>query len=137
MCAWTLVPTPGDAQGRTIAIPLQGERRRAAAGGGSGGSGGSGGTAGTVGSADDCRGVSELLGSPVWRRVARFSFADLCESARGASDYTAIAAAFDAVFLSDVPALSLQQINAVRLPARAHLPASPCASADMSPAIVC
>jgi cell division protein ZapE len=53
--------------------------------------------------------VSDVSGG-----VALFSFEDLCRSNRGASDYIALTAAFDTVFLKDVPILDLAQINELR-----------------------
>lgn len=44
-------------------------------------------------------------------RTARFSFADLCESPLGPSDYLAIADRFDTVFLESVPLLSPEKRN--------------------------
>ena len=40
--------------------------------------------------------------------VARFTFSELCDTAKGASDYYAIAEHFHTVFLEGVPAMSLQ-----------------------------
>jgi cell division protein ZapE len=47
-------------------------------------------------------------------RVARFSFADLCEKPLGASDYLAIAARFDAVFVEHIPQLGPEKRNATK-----------------------
>ncbi len=47
-------------------------------------------------------------------RAARFSFADLCEKPLGASDYLAIAARFDAVFIEHVPQLGPEKRNEVK-----------------------
>ncbi len=44
-------------------------------------------------------------------RMARFSFADLCERPLGAGDYLAVAKAFDVVFLEAVPVLRHHQRN--------------------------
>jgi cell division protein ZapE len=44
-------------------------------------------------------------------RVARFSFADLCEKPLGASDYLAIAARFDTVFVEHIPQLGPEKRN--------------------------
>jgi predicted ATPase len=46
--------------------------------------------------------------------VARFSFDDLCRRARGAADYLIIGENFHTVFVEDVPALSMNDINLVR-----------------------
>lgn len=40
--------------------------------------------------------------------AVRFSFAELCKSLMGAADYQAIAQRFDTLFLTGIPALSLQ-----------------------------
>jgi cell division protein ZapE len=47
-------------------------------------------------------------------RVARFSFSDLCEKPLGASDYLAIAARFDAVFVEHIPQLGPEKRNEVK-----------------------
>jgi cell division protein ZapE len=47
-------------------------------------------------------------------RAARFSFADLCEKPLGASDYLAIAARFDAVFVDHIPQLGPEKRNEVK-----------------------
>ncbi|CAN7325335.1 cell division protein ZapE [Rhizobium sp. LjRoot30] len=44
-------------------------------------------------------------------RVARFSFADLCEKPLGASDYLAIADRFDVIFLDHIPHLGPEKRN--------------------------
>ncbi len=46
--------------------------------------------------------------------VARFSFDDLCRRPRGAADYLIIGENFHTVFVEDVPALSMNDINLVR-----------------------
>ena len=55
----------------------------------------------------------ELLASPSCG-VARCSFAALCDSALGASDYIALAEQYHTVFLTDVPQLSLQRRDEAR-----------------------
>ncbi|TNM60818.1 cell division protein ZapE [Aliirhizobium smilacinae] len=47
-------------------------------------------------------------------RAARFSFSDLCEKPLGASDYLAIAARFDVVFVEHVPQLGAEKRNEVK-----------------------
>jgi cell division protein ZapE len=47
-------------------------------------------------------------------RAARFSFSDLCEKPLGASDYLAIAARFDVVFVDHVPQLGAEKRNEVK-----------------------
>jgi cell division protein ZapE len=47
-------------------------------------------------------------------RAARFSFSDLCEKPLGASDYLAIAARFDVVFVDHVPKLGAEKRNEVK-----------------------
>ncbi len=44
-------------------------------------------------------------------RLARFSFADLCEAALGAGDYLAIAARFDTIFIDRIPELGPEKRN--------------------------
>ena len=44
-------------------------------------------------------------------RIARFSFADLCERPLGAADYLAIAERFDSIFLERVPQLGPEKRN--------------------------
>ena len=46
-------------------------------------------------------------------RVARFTFDDLCNKPLGAADYLVFAAAFDCIFVSNIPLFSLQKINQV------------------------
>ncbi|KAL9187059.1 hypothetical protein ACHAXT_010779 [Thalassiosira profunda] len=46
--------------------------------------------------------------------IARFSFHDLCGTAKGAADYLAIGESFHTVFVEDVPQLKLHEINLVR-----------------------
>lgn len=46
--------------------------------------------------------------------VCCFSFHELCATAKGAADYIAIAEAFDAVVVSDVPSLTLSERNELR-----------------------
>lgn len=48
------------------------------------------------------------------RRVARFSFHDLCHRSYGAADYLALAECFSVVCLTDVPQLTLHQRNELR-----------------------
>ena len=48
------------------------------------------------------------------RGVARFTFEDLCKSAMGAADYLIIAETFHTVFVEDVPAMTMNEINWVR-----------------------
>ena len=54
--------------------------------------------------------VDSLAGRPA-SRVARFSFAQLCEEARSAEDYFAIAARFDTVFIEGVPMMDQAMRN--------------------------
>lgn len=44
-------------------------------------------------------------------RVARFTFADLCDNPLGASDYLAIADRFDTIFIDHIPLLSADRRN--------------------------
>ncbi|PWB93338.1 cell division protein ZapE [Methylosinus sporium] len=44
-------------------------------------------------------------------RIARFSFEDLCARPIGASDYMALAEAFDTIFVDDVPAMNFERRN--------------------------
>ncbi len=44
-------------------------------------------------------------------RIARFSFSDLCEKPLGASDFLAIAARFDTVFIDHIPLLDANKRN--------------------------
>ncbi len=44
-------------------------------------------------------------------RIARFSFSDLCEKPLGASDFLAIAARFDTVFIDHIPLLDTNKRN--------------------------
>ena len=53
----------------------------------------------------------ELVVPQAARGAARFSFADLCESALGAADYIAIAAAYSTVFLTGIPVLTPEMRN--------------------------
>ena len=46
--------------------------------------------------------------------VARFTFADLCESYMGAGDYIKIAQTYHTVFLLDIPVLTKFEINEMR-----------------------
>mmetsp|Transcript_53353 Transcript_53353/g.62311 ORF Transcript_53353/g.62311 Transcript_53353/m.62311 type:complete len:512 (-) Transcript_53353:201-1736(-) len=46
--------------------------------------------------------------------VARFSFDDLCRNPLGAEDYLTIGDNFHTVFISDIPALTMKDINLVR-----------------------
>ena len=46
--------------------------------------------------------------------VCRFAFADLCQTAAGAADYLSVADHYSTVFVSDVPTLTLAEINWVR-----------------------
>ena len=45
--------------------------------------------------------------------VARLTFADVCDTPLGASDYIALAQQFHTLFLLDVPQLSLQERDQV------------------------
>jgi predicted ATPase len=54
-----------------------------------------------------------VLASPE-HGVAKLSFAALCDSPLGASDYIALAQQFHTVFLLDVPQLSMQQRDQAR-----------------------
>lgn len=47
-------------------------------------------------------------------KVAKFTFSDLCKNPLGAADYFCIAQAFPTVFVSDIPRLGLNDLNAVR-----------------------
>lgn len=53
----------------------------------------------------------ELVVPQAARGAARFSFADLCETALGAADYIAIAAAYRTVFIERIPVLPPEQRN--------------------------
>eukprot|EP00584_Thalassiosira_punctigera_P013019 CAMPEP_0172556732 /NCGR_PEP_ID=MMETSP1067-20121228/68510_1 /TAXON_ID=265564 ORGANISM="Thalassiosira punctigera, Strain Tpunct2005C2" /NCGR_SAMPLE_ID=MMETSP1067 /ASSEMBLY_ACC=CAM_ASM_000444 /LENGTH=440 /DNA_ID=CAMNT_0013345617 /DNA_START=568 /DNA_END=1890 /DNA_ORIENTATION=- len=46
--------------------------------------------------------------------IARFSFYDLCGTAKGAADYLAIGERFHTVFIEDVPKLKYHEVNLVR-----------------------
>jgi protein AFG1 len=46
--------------------------------------------------------------------VARFTFEDLCTKALGAADYLVIAQHFHTVFVSDIPVLTLNEVNYLR-----------------------
>jgi len=46
--------------------------------------------------------------------VARFKFADLCDKPLGAGDYLALSSVFHTIFITDVPALTLQERDQVR-----------------------
>ena len=46
--------------------------------------------------------------------IARFTFHDLCGTARGAADYLAIGERFHTVFIEDVPKLHYHEVNLVR-----------------------
>ena len=46
--------------------------------------------------------------------VARFTFNDLCRQARGAADYLLIGQHFHTVFVEDIPALTMNDVNLVR-----------------------
>lgn len=48
------------------------------------------------------------------RKLAYFTFDELCGEAKGSVDYIAIAEAFDTVFIADVPKMTLNEINQVR-----------------------
>jgi len=52
--------------------------------------------------------VSEKYG------IARFSFDDLCRTAKGAADYLAIGERFNIIFVEDVPKLESHEANLVR-----------------------
>lgn len=47
-------------------------------------------------------------------RLARFDFEELCGSAMGAADYTAISEAFHTIFVEGLAVMSLVHINQVR-----------------------
>ena len=49
----------------------------------------------------------------IGRRIARFSFQQLCEEALGAADYIHIAETFRIVFIVNVPNLNLDHRNEV------------------------
>lgn len=53
----------------------------------------------------------ELVVPQAARGAARFSFADLCETALGAADYIAIGAGYRIVFIERIPVLSPEQRN--------------------------
>ena len=46
--------------------------------------------------------------------IARFSFDDLCRTAKGAADYLAIGERFNTIFIEDVPRLKSHETNLVR-----------------------
>ena len=46
--------------------------------------------------------------------VARFSFVDLCQKALGAADYLVIGQSFHTVFVSDIPVLTIHELNWLR-----------------------
>lgn len=46
--------------------------------------------------------------------IARFSFYDLCGTAKGAADYLAIGERFHTIFIEDVPKLNYHEVNLVR-----------------------
>ena len=46
--------------------------------------------------------------------IARFSFYDLCGTAKGAADYLAIGESFHTIFIEDVPRLKYHEVNLVR-----------------------
>lgn len=46
--------------------------------------------------------------------IARFSFYDLCGTAKGAADYLAIGERFHTIFIEDVPKLRFHEVNLVR-----------------------
>lgn len=46
--------------------------------------------------------------------IARFSFYDLCGTAKGAADYLAIGERFHTIFIEDVPKLKFHEVNLVR-----------------------
>ena len=50
----------------------------------------------------------------IGRRIARFSFNQLCDEALGAADYIHLAETFRIVFITDVPILNLDCRNEVR-----------------------
>jgi len=47
-------------------------------------------------------------------RVAKFSFDDLCRNPRGAADYLLIGENFHTVFIENIPALTMNDVNLVR-----------------------
>ena len=48
------------------------------------------------------------------RRIARFSFAEICQTAMGASDYLVIGEHFSTVVVDQIPTLTLNELNWVR-----------------------
>lgn len=48
-------------------------------------------------------------------RVALFDFEELCGSAKGAADFTAMAEAFHTIFINGVPVMNLVHLNQARL----------------------
>merc|ERR1712224_618459 len=46
--------------------------------------------------------------------MSRFSFAELCDTGRGAFDYRVIARAFDVVIVEDIPTMNLDEHNRAR-----------------------
>lgn len=65
-------------------------------------------------------------------RVAMMTFDELCGSALGAADYTAISEAFHTLFVHGVPMMNLVHVNQAREGGRANgsifLSSSPCIS---------
>lgn len=53
----------------------------------------------------------DIIAPRTARGLARFTFAELCEAALGASDYLAIARRYSAVFIDRIPQLSPEQRN--------------------------
>lgn len=48
------------------------------------------------------------------KKIAKFTFSDLCQNPLGAADYFCIAQEFPTIFVSDIPRLGLNDLNAVR-----------------------
>ena len=51
----------------------------------------------------------------IGRRIAKFSFDQLCSEALGAADYIHLAETFRIVFISDIPILNLDSRNEVNI----------------------
>ena len=48
------------------------------------------------------------------RKLAYFTFDEICGEAKGSVDYIALAEAFSTVFIAEVPKLTLNELNQVR-----------------------
>jgi predicted ATPase len=48
------------------------------------------------------------------KRVAEVDFADMCESAKGSTDYMALAKEYHTVFIRNVPRLSMERRDSLR-----------------------